>query len=104
MEKKSAEIYQKNCYIVQIISRFHVLYLLLSVFLRCCGLEVDLLCHTLMYLQLHRRPLTHLNVAQVAVYARHRCQQQGEQFHFLSLHLAVLLKQYPQARVISQVN
>lgn len=35
MEKKSAEIYQKNCYIVQIISRFHVLYLLLSVFLRC---------------------------------------------------------------------
>lgn len=68
-------------------------------------LDLRLTCGvTLMYLQLHRRPLTHLNVAQVAVYARHRCQQQGEQFHFLSLHLAVLLKQHPRARFISQVN
>ena len=60
-------------------------------------LDLRLTCGvTLMYLQLYRWPLTHLNVAQVAVYARHRCQQQGEQFHFLSLHLAVLLRQYPR--------
>lgn len=81
-------------------------------FLTCyiCLLRIPLACFTdvelkvnrwpavshLVYLQLYRldslRLLTHLNVAQVAVYARDRCQQQGEQLHFLSLHLAVLQK------------
>lgn len=36
------------------------------------------------------RLLTHLNVTQVAVYTRDRSQQQGEQLHFLPLHLPTL--------------
>lgn len=37
--------------------------------------------------------LTHLNVTQVAVYTWDRSQQQGEQLHFLPLHLATLSNQ-----------